>query len=294
MPGPETTAKLAQAVLKELGITRANLDQVQTVPVERIVAAGIAAAKAVFPPPASSKPFDFGRHAELTPWAPTVDGVILPESPFRAGAPAISAKIPLLVGSTRTEFGIGWGWPEFEDFTLGELTDAITKAYGKEKGARVLDGISARPSRSQALRPVRALAVLGRPSIRHPAGFRQGRAGTRRRSTCTCSAWNTPVLDGRIRSYHCAELPFVFDNTDRCDPATGGGPAARALAAKVSEAWIRFARTGNPNHDGLPQWPAFTTEKGATMIFDNACEVANDPDREELDVLAASERALSA
>lgn len=36
-------------------------------------------------------------------------------------------------------------------------------------------------------------------------------------------AWNTPILDGRVRSFHCAELPFVVDNTDRCDTATGGG-----------------------------------------------------------------------
>jgi hypothetical protein len=71
--------------------------------------------------------------------APTVDGVMLPESPFVERAPATSAKIPVLVGSTRTEFGVGWGWPEFEDFTPGELTESMNKAYDKEMGARVLD-----------------------------------------------------------------------------------------------------------------------------------------------------------
>jgi para-nitrobenzyl esterase len=83
-------------------------------------------------------------------------------------------------------------------------------------------------------------------------------------------------------------LPFVFDNTDRCDQATGGGPVARALAAKVSDAWIRFARTGNPNHKGLPEWPAFTAANGATMIFDDTCTVVNHLDREELSVLSES------
>jgi len=285
MPGPEATAKLAAAVLKELGITKANLDPLHSMPVERIVAAGVTAANAVFPPPDNSKPFDFERHAELKPWAPTVDGAILPESPFCSGGPAVSAKVPLLVGSTRTESGIGWDWPEFESFTIDELTDSMTKAHGEEKGARVLDAFRRGHTGAKPC----DLFALWRSS-----GFR--RATLRQASVKAAQgaapayvylfAWNTPILDGRVRSYHCAELPFVFDNTDRCDAATGGGPGARALAAKVSEAWIRFARTGNPNHNGLPEWPAFTVEKQATMVFDNTCNVAYDADREELKALA--------
>jgi len=285
MPGPDRTAKLGEAVLKELGITNANLAQLHAVPVERIVVAGIAAVKAVFPPPDSSKPFDFGRHAELAPWAPTVDGVILPESPFAEAAPAVSAKIPLLVGSTLTEFGVGYGWPEFEDFTWGELTSAITKAYGQEKGSRVLDAFK---RGHPGAKPCDLFAIWQSSGVRR-AAVQQASAKAVQGTAPVyvyLFAWNTPVLDGRIRSYHCAELPFVFDNTDRCDPATGGGPSARALAARVSEAWIRFARTGSPNHGGLPKWPEFTLQNGATMIFDNSCAVVNHPDSEELKALS--------
>jgi len=237
-------------VFKELGITRKNLGQAHTVPVERIVAAGIAAAKEVYPSPDTSKPFDFGRHAELVPWAPTVDGAFLPESPFREGAPAISAKIPLLVGSTRTEFGVGFGWPGFERFSTAALTSALTKAYGKEGGVKVLDALS---RGHPGAKPCDLFALWQSSGVRL-AAVRQASAKAAQGAAPVyvyLFAWNTPVLDGRIRSYHCAELPFVFDNTDRCDQATGGGPEARALAATVSEAWIRFARTGNPNHAGL-------------------------------------------
>lgn len=285
MPSPEKTGRLAEAVLQQLGLRAAEVARIHTLPVEQIVQAGLAAAKAVYPPADYAKPLEFGRHAELFPWAPTVDGVILPESPFVRGAPAVSAKVPLLVGSTRTEFGIGWLWPEFEDYTMDELAKALTKGHGPEKGARVLEALrrghpGAKPCDLFALWQSSGMrrCVLQQAS----AKAAQGAAPV----YVYVFAWNTPVLDGRIRSYHCAELPFVFANTDRCDPATGGGAAARALAEKVSEAWVRFARSGNPNHSGLPDWPTFTQEKGATMVFDNSCAVVMDLDREELGVLA--------
>jgi para-nitrobenzyl esterase len=94
-------------------------------------------------------------------------------------------------------------------------------------------------------------------------------------------AWKTPVLDGTPLAYHCAELAFAFDNIDRCANSTGGTPEARELAAKVSQAWIQFARTGNPNHSGLPRWPAVSANALPTMIFDARCEVKDDPDRDE-------------
>ena len=67
---------------------------------------------------------------------------------------------------------------------------------------------------------------------------------------------------------------------------TGGGPQAIELAHKMSDAWVRFARTGNPNGSGLPDWPAFSTERKATMVFDNRCVVQYGPDAGEQAVIA--------
>ena len=285
MPGPELTGKLAAAVLKELSISKTNLDQIHTVPADRIVAAGTVAAKAVFPTPDYSKPFDFERHAELLPWAPTVDGVILPESPFCERGPAVSAKVPLLVGTTRTEIGVGWDWSDFEEFTEDELREAISKAYGRHATPRVLETLH---RGHPAAKPCDLFAIWQSSGFRR-AALRQASAKAAQGTAAAyvyLFAWNTPVLDGRVRSYHCAELPFVFDNTDRCDAATGGGSWARALAASVSDAWINFARKGDPNHAGLPNWPPFAPEKQATMVFDNTCGAVYDLDREELGLLA--------
>jgi para-nitrobenzyl esterase len=101
-------------------------------------------------------------------------------------------------------------------------------------------------------------------------------------------SWQTPVLNGRPRAFHCSEIPFVFANTDVSAFATGGTAEARELGGKVSDAWINFARHGDPNHAGLPKWPAFTAESGPVMVFDRTCEVKNDPDRELRKAVAAA------
>lgn len=99
-------------------------------------------------------------------------------------------------------------------------------------------------------------------------------------------AWQTPVLDGRPRAFHCSELAFVFNNTDRCAHMTGGSAEARDLGAKVGDAWINFARKGDPNHSGLPKWPIFSADKVPTMVFDKKCEIKNDHDKEAREIVA--------
>ena len=80
----------------------------------------------------------------------------------------------------------------------------------------------------------------------------------------------------------------MFNNTDRCAAMTGGTDAARVLAERVSDAWIHFARSGNPNHAGLPAWPAFDPQRGPVMVFDNTCAVKDDPDRAARQVITSA------
>ena len=86
-------------------------------------------------------------------------------------------------------------------------------------------------------------------------------------------------MGGYAMAYHCSELPFVFNNIALSEKTTGGGKKAQALADKMSQAWIDFARTGNPG------WEAYKPENGATMIFDDAPVLANHHDAELLKLL---------
>jgi para-nitrobenzyl esterase len=91
--------------------------------------------------------------------------------------------------------------------------------------------------------------------------------------------WRSPAHGGRLKAHHAMDLPFVFDNTDVAD-TTVGAPGARELAARMSAAWIAFARSGCPDTPTLPSWPAYTAGDRVTMIFDTDCRTAHDPDRD--------------
>jgi len=98
--------------------------------------------------------------------------------------------------------------------------------------------------------------------------------------------WQSPVMDGKYKAVHCMEIPFVFNNIARCEEMTGGEKEAYVLADKMSQSWLNFAKTGNPNHAGLPKWDAYTGEKGTTMFFDNKCTIRFHHDEDLMKVVA--------
>mgnify|MGYP001968731873 FL=1 len=93
--------------------------------------------------------------------------------------------------------------------------------------------------------------------------------------------WETPVEGGRLKTPHALDIAFVFDNVARSVSYTGTGPEQQRMADLMSDAWIAFARTGNPNTAALPQWPHYSEANRATMIFDTDPEVVVDPDKAE-------------
>jgi para-nitrobenzyl esterase len=278
-PARDRSGELAAAVLQELGLTRSTIDKLQELAYERIVEAGVLAQRKMNPTPAAP-----GTGGGVN-WAPVVDGTLIPEHPWDPKASLLSADVPLLVGTTLNEFAnsIQAGDPSLDEMNMDEARKRLAAQRG-DKASEILQSFQQKYPKAT---PYELFSRISGMTGRQNAVLQAERKAAQAAAPAYLYwfQWQTPILDGRPRAYHCAELPFVFYNTDRCATMTGGGPDARALSARMADAWLAFARTGNPNHKGLPKWPAFTAAECPTMVFDNTCAVANAPDADQRRIL---------
>jgi para-nitrobenzyl esterase len=93
----------------------------------------------------------------------------------------------------------------------------------------------------------------------------------------------TTVLDGRLGATHACEIAFTFNWFDSDDAALRmheATPTNTAVARRWSDTLIQFARTGDPNRAGLPQWSPYSTAERACMMLDDECHIEHDPDGE--------------
>jgi para-nitrobenzyl esterase len=263
----EDATVTAKAVLAELGISASQLDELQRVPVQKLLSLKVGA----------MVPLPPRRGALRMGFSPVVDGKILPQHPFDPVATPVSVDIPLLVGCTRDEATLFYLRDE-SVFSLDEagLQARVLEMQDPPGAAKLIETYKKahpRATPSEIFLLIASDRLARRDAIRlSERKVAQGKAPV----YMYLFTWKSPAQNGRLRAPHTVEIPFVFDNTDIPTVMTKS-PTAKALAEKTSNAWIAFARSGDPNHAGLPKWPAYSTSERATMLFDTVCRVENDP-----------------
>jgi para-nitrobenzyl esterase len=256
----------ARQVMKELGA--ASVPDVVAAPAEKLLAAQNAVLARI-----GALSFANRRKQGFNP---VIDGATLPGGPFAPAAPAIAADIPLLIGTNRDEVNLFFGMaPWAEGLSEDKLRDAARQFLGDRTDAIVAAYRAARPDASP--RDL-VLSIATDQSIRLPSLTIAERKVAQHGAPVYVYlfTWATPVVDGRLGACHALEIPFVFDNLDKTR-LTGDSPTRGVLADAMSRAWIEFAYKDNPNHGGIPYWPAYNTAERPTMIFDLQCRVENDP-----------------
>ncbi len=265
----DAATRAAKGVLDELQVNAADTKALQGIPAEDILAAAFAAA-------AKAGGGPMGGMMRLSP---VVDGVVLPSDPFTPVAPAISAGVPILIGSNKDEmtlFTAGEPW-------FGRLTDAQLV-----ERAKAIAGSKAEPliAAFRKLHPDYSPTYLLVQVLTAQAMFGGSITLAERKAAQKAApvymyylVWETPVANGLFKSPHTLDIPFMFDNVDKARVLVGPGPQPEALARQMSDAWLAFARTGNPN------WPPSTPERRATMLFDVESRVVDDPNAEVRKIL---------
>jgi para-nitrobenzyl esterase len=265
----ENATRLASLLFAELGTPAGKLDALRAVPADKLLAAHTAAATK------AARDGSEGRG-----FRPVI-GADVPHHPFDPTGPTESASVPLMIGSNRheqtlfvaadralfelDEAGLRERVGRLDAEHADELVTTYRKAYPKESPSDLYFILAS----DQRFR-LNSIRLAERKADQKAAPVYMYRFD-----------WLTKAWEGRFRAAHAFEIPFVFANAQLNDEITGGGPDAVALAARMSDAWIAFARTGKPGHAGIPGWPAYTRERRATMLWNDVCEVADDPGRDE-------------
>ena len=256
------THQLAEAVLKALNIDKGDLAKLAAVPAIELVGAGEAARKVMPKQPAGT--------LNLL-WGPVLDGSVIPAQTWTPAAPALSANVPMIVGSNLNEYS-----PSLGNAGLEDIGEEQAMGMAMTIGGRPASAWAAVRAADPKAKPVEILSRIVSMQFRVPAVTQAKRKAAQGGAPAWLYRFDynpRTVLDGRVRAFHCAELAYAFDNVDRCLNSTGGTAEARALAAQMSDAWIAFARTGDPNHKGLPAWPPVSTSAAPNMLFDASSSV---------------------
>ncbi len=269
---PEAATANVRILLTALGLGAGDAARLPTLPMTTLTAGLLKAAQG----------------PERLIFRPVADGRALPSGPCWPEAPAVSANVPLMIGTTATEMTMLMGSRNEALFALDE--DGLRKRLGHTLDAdRIADTIATFREAQPDATPGELFFAISTANV-----FRRGawthadlKAAQKRAPVWLYEIdWVTPVDGGKWGSPHSMEHPLVFDNVAVSASMVGDGKAAQAMVAQINPTWIAFARNGDPNNAAIPHWPAWDPQTRPTMVFDTVSKVVNgfrDAERKVLD-----------
>ncbi|WP_431307589.1 carboxylesterase/lipase family protein [Brevundimonas denitrificans] len=265
--GPLNATRRAEGWLEALGLTSDRIEEVRTLPVERLVEASAAT------DPILGGSLYFG---------PVLDGRSLSRHPFWPDAPAQSATIPMMIGNTREEtLAFLGGDPANAGLTWEELPARLTPSQMRIDVAP--EEVVAWYRRNHpAMSPDQVLirATTAARSWRAAVIEAEMRAAQGSPAWVYQLDWASRLPNGRTGAFHTSDIPLVLDNVG-AEGSGAVGPDAQTMADRMSDALLAFARTGDPNHAGLPRWTPYSLARRETMIMDLPPRMENDPRGDE-------------
>ncbi|WP_420841182.1 carboxylesterase/lipase family protein [Aquiflexum gelatinilyticum] len=262
----EYSRKLGQYVVEAAGLTPDSIDKLHDIPWREYLTIAYKAMDRMrkeFPQPGFRGGF-----------GPVADGVNIPKGEFFSNPNSHDSEMPLMICTTFHEWSATRANPQLEAIDLNGVIEQLKPRFG-DKTAEIVNAYN---SNFPGKKPAEIMALV---ASNRQGAVATGNAKSKQKAPVYMAwfGWEPNLYNGRMRAFHCIDICFWFDNTDRMYTHTGGGKRPKMLSDKMSASLLAFMRTGNPNTGTLPNWPKFTPDKGETMVLNDTCEVKNDPDR---------------
>ncbi|MFI5045461.1 MAG: carboxylesterase/lipase family protein [Acidimicrobiia bacterium] len=273
----ERASRYTEQFLAELELSPADVAQLDALPVERLIEAQERALRTVEAravgagglPQADPRRFVVGVANGGTLWelGPVVGGAALPHHPFDPVAPACSVDVPLIIGNNKDEASI-WLmlYPGIDGATMTDFEEIAGAIHG-DAAAPVVDLYRRTRAEAPVIELIDGVVSTDTMWIDLAHIAERKAAGGAAPVYMYLFTFDSGILDGRFRAAHGAEIPYVFDSVTQ-SAMTGSRPERLDLARAMSTAWVSFARTGDPNHDGIPTWRPYSREHRERMVFD--------------------------
>jgi para-nitrobenzyl esterase len=215
-------------------------------------------------------------------FSPTLDQTTFAAHPWDPEAPPSAATIPMMIGTCRTELSNQLGNDEtfaLDDDGVADRLRSFVPAQDVASLIALFKRENPGASASEIFFKITTARGYYRDSIlQTEAKVRQGGAPVYSYRLI----WRTPIEGGRRITPHSLDLPFMFDNVARAAHMVGPRtPEIDAMAHMMSESWLAFARSGDPNNAAVPAWKPYDLQARTVMLFDTSPAAQSDPQRAE-------------
>jgi para-nitrobenzyl esterase len=268
---PAEGQTVAGYLAEALGVA-ADREAIKAVPLDTFIQA---ASDLVVEVQTAPDPAKGGQLAlSLLPFAPTVDGSVLPQAPLAAISAGQGSDVSLLIGSNRDEARLFLVAASSIDLINDSILEATASAYGlSAEGLAVYRANRPDASAGDVMAAVITDWFFGMPPLR----VAEARAG---RGTANTWAYRfdhpEPADNDRLGACHGTEIPFVFDTItlDQVHPRIGDQPS-QAVADNVHRVWVDYITNGQPG------WAAYDTSSRTTGLLTDTTEAVSDPAADE-------------
>jgi para-nitrobenzyl esterase len=258
---PERAHQKTQAVLKHLGL-EAEPTKLQSIAVDQLNEAA-AAMQGV------------RDHLQGGDIFSPVLGPSLPDHPHQLIRSGNADNVTVVVGCTHDEMlAFLYALPDLWTLGIGDVRDRLQSLLGANVD-RVISSyqeVEAGQSPTSLLVAIATDAKFRIPHIRMAEAKLEGGG---RPVYMYSFDWGRPDPSGAVRAGHGSDMPYFFDNVEKASIASG--PQGEPLTKAMSGALVALARTGDPNHEDLPDWPTYSVEQRTTMCFDVPPSIEQDP-----------------